>query len=84
MSISKYKYLGNGKYKIFIDDESYIIYEDIILKHNILSKDKISKEDLELYLKDNEYYEAYYKAVSYINTKLRSRSEEHTSELQSR
>lgn len=72
MRIEKYKYLGNGKYKVTIDNEEYVIYEDIILKYNILSKDKINKKDLDLYLKDNEFYEAYYKAVKYINTKLRS------------
>ena len=75
MEIKKYKYLGNGRYKVFIDDENFIIYEDIILKYNILSKDTISKKDLDLYLKDNMFYEAYYKAVSYINIKLRSSKE---------
>ena len=75
MEIKRYKYLGNGKYKVFIDDDSFIIYEDIILKYNILSKDKVDKKDLDLYLKDNQFYEAYYKAVSYINIKLRSSKE---------
>ena len=75
MKIEKYKYLGNGKYKVVIDSTDYIIYEDIILKHNILSKDSITKKDLDLYLKDNEFFEAYYKAISYINIKLRCTSE---------
>ena len=75
MKIDKYKYLGNGKYKVRIDEDDYIIYEDIILKYNILGKDKISKEDLDLFLKDSEFFEAYYKAVSYINIKLRCSSE---------
>lgn len=75
MKIERYKYLGNGKYKVFIGDNNYIIYEDIILKYNILSKDTISEKDLNLYLKDNQFFEAYYKAVSYINVKLRSSKE---------
>ena len=75
MKIEKYKYLGNGKYKVIIDNENYIIYEDIILKYNILGKDNINQKDLDLYLKDNEFFEAYYKAVSYINIKLRCTSE---------
>lgn len=75
MKIEKYKYLGNGRYKVFIDKEEYIIYEDIILKYNILSKDNVDKKDLDLYLKDNQFFEAYYKAVSYINVKLRSSKE---------
>lgn len=75
MKIEKYKYLGNGKYKVTIDSEEYIIYEDIILKYNILSKDKLDKKELDIYLKDNQFYEAYYKAIHYINIKLRSSSE---------
>ena len=75
MEIKRYKYLGNGKYKVFIDDENFIIYEDIILKYNILNKDNISKKELDIYLKDNMFYEAYYKAVSYINIKLRTSKE---------
>lgn len=72
MKIEKYKCLGKGKYKVIIDKESYIIYEDVILKHNILNKDNIDKKELNLCLKDNSFYEAYYKAISYINIKLRS------------
>ena len=75
MKIEKYKYLGNGKYKVIIDNCDYIIYEDIILKYNILSKDSVSQNELDLYLKDNEFFEAYYKAISYINIKLRCASE---------
>lgn len=75
MKIERYKYLGNGKYKVIIDNCDYIIYEDIILKYNILSRDSINQSELDLYLKDNEFFEAYYKAISYINIKLRCASE---------
>ena len=75
MKIEKYKFLGNGRYQIVIDGVKYIIYEDIILKYNILSKNIITKNDLDNYLKDNVYYEAYYKAVKYIEIKLRSEFE---------
>lgn len=75
MKIEKYKHLGSGKYKIFIGDDSYIIYEDIILKYSILGKNEISKDELKLYLKDNKFYDAYYRSVSYINKKLRSKLE---------
>lgn len=77
MKIEKYKYLGNGKYRVTIDSEAYTIYEDIILKYNILSKEKIDKKNLDIYLKDNQFYEAYYKAVHYIDIKLRSSNEIH-------
>lgn len=75
MKIEKYKHIGNGKYKIIIDGEEHIIYEDIILKYSILGKDEIGKDDLALYLKDNKFYDAYYRSVSYINKKLRSKLE---------
>lgn len=75
MEIRKYKYLGSSKYKIFIDDEEYIIYEDIIVKNNILLKNEITKEELELYLKENTYYEALYKSIKYIGIKMRSKKE---------
>ena len=42
MKIEKYKYLGNGKYKINIDNNEYIIYEDIILKYSILGKEFVA------------------------------------------
>lgn len=38
MKIEKYKYIGLGKYKVLISGKEYIIYEDVIIKYNILSK----------------------------------------------
>lgn len=75
MKIEKYKYLGNGRYKVYIEKEEYIIYEDIILKYNILSKEEITKKDLDKYLENNSFYDAYYKSVKYINVKLRCKKE---------
>ena len=75
MKIVKYKRLGSGKYKVTIDDDSYLIYEDIIIKYSILTKKSITKDELNLCLKDNNFYEAYYKGLSYINTKLRTEYE---------
>lgn len=75
MKIKKYKYLGNGKYRLTIDDDIYILYEDTILKYSIITKNEISKKDLETYLKENQLHEAYYKSVEYINRKLRTKKE---------
>ena len=75
MKIEKYKYLGNWRYKVYIEKEEYIIYEDIILKYNILSKEEITKKDLDKYLENNSFYDAYYKSVKYINIKLRCKKE---------
>ena len=75
MKIISYKHLGNGRYKIKFEEEEHILYEDIILKYSILGKNEIDKKDLDKYLKDNLYYECYYKAVNYINKKLRTKLE---------
>ena len=75
LKIEKYKFLGNGRYQVIISGDKYVIFADIILKYNILSKDCVSKDELDLYLRDNLYYEAYYKAIKYIEVKLRSEKE---------
>ena len=75
MKVVKYKFLGNGKYRVNIDNQFYVIYEDIIIKYSILNKNEITEDELKLYLKDNSFYEAYYKGISYINIKLRSEYE---------
>lgn len=75
MKIDKYKYKRNGEYEVFIGNNKYIIYEDIIIKNNLLSKKEITDKELNKYLEDNKYYEAYYKCIKYINTKLRTQKE---------
>lgn len=78
MRIEKYKYLGSGRYRVSIEKEEYIIYEDIILKYNLLSKEEITKKELDEYLDNNSFYDAYYKAIKYINVKLRCEKEINT------
>ena len=75
MKIKRYKFLGNGRYKVKIGETDYIIYEDIIIKHKILTKEEITQKELDKYLKDNVIYEAYYKALEYIKIKLRTEKE---------
>ena len=75
MKIDKYKYLKNSKYEVIINNEKYIIYEDIILKNELLIKKEISKRELDLLLEENNFYEAYYKSIKYINLKLRTKKE---------
>lgn len=75
MKIDKYKYKRNGEYEVLIDNNKYIIYEDIIIKNNLLSKKEITKKQLDECLESNKYYEAYYKCIKYINIKLRTKKE---------
>ena len=75
MKILKYKYLSNSKYKIILDDQELILYEDVITKNNILSKKEISEEEINKYLDENIYYELYYQALKYLKIRIRSRKE---------
>ena len=74
MKIQGYRYLGNSKYKVIINNEEYTLYEDIILKYDLLIKD-VNEKDLAKFLEENKRYEAYYIALKYIKTKLRTRKE---------
>lgn len=78
MKIEKYKYLSGGKYKVYINDNSYIIYEDIIIKYNLLAKKEITNEELNIFLNENNYYESYYKVLNYIKFRIRSEKEVRT------
>lgn len=74
MKVQGYKYLGNSKYKVIINNEEYTLYEDIILKYDLLIKD-VNEKDLAKFLEENKRFEAYYVALKYIKTKLRTRKE---------
>lgn len=74
MDILKYRKLKNGKYKIFISEsESIEVYEDVILKFNLLLTKKIDhKEEL---LRYNRECETYYIALKYIQVRAHSKKE---------
>ena len=75
MKILKYSYLKDSRYKITIDDKEIYLYEDIIIKENLLIKKDISEKELTRLLKENNFYELYYNALKYLKTKLRSKKE---------
>jgi regulatory protein len=75
MNIVKFKKLGKNKYKVFFDNEELILYEDVILKYNLLSKKTIDLHVLDNVLKDNSFYEVYNNALSYIEIKMRNKNE---------
>ena len=75
MKIDKIKKSGT-KYKILLDDGKEIkTYDDVIINHGLLYNKTIDSETLNKINNDNNYYEAYYKAVNYITKKLRSEKE---------
>ena len=75
MKIIKYKKLPGNKYKITLDNNDVILYEDIIIKNMILLKKNIKEDELKQYLNENIFYEGYYKALNYIKFRMRSTNE---------
>lgn len=75
VKIIKYKFLSNSRYELVIDDNKYILYEDIILKHSVLLKKEISQEELKSLLDENSFYELYYAAIAYLNKKMHTEKE---------
>ncbi len=75
MEIVKFKKIGKDKYKIYFENEELTLYEDVILKYNLISKKKIDLDLLDKVLESNKYYEMYNLALNYISFKMRSSSE---------
>lgn len=72
MKIIKYKKLSNNKYKIILDSEELILYDDVIVKNSILLKKNLTREEIDKLINDNIFYEGYYKAIAYIKIRMRS------------
>ena len=73
MKIIKYKKLVNNRYKVTLDNNIDItLYEDVILKYNLLICGNIDEKDLDKIKQDNLFYEIYYSALNSL--KVRSKS----------
>ena len=75
MEILKYKKLSNGKYKVTLNNLELILYEEVILKYNLLISKNIARDIIEDIMRDNTFYEVYYAALSLIKTRIRSTGE---------
>lgn len=74
MKIKKYIKVGTNKYKVILsDDTSLVLYEDVILKFNLLLEKEI--KDLDLVLAYNEKFSLYDKVLGYISKKNRTELE---------
>ena len=73
MKIIKYEKKGNDQYKIYLENDQTInLYEDVILKHNLLYKKEIDRELLEKLDIDNNKEDIYNKCIKYISVRTRS------------
>lgn len=75
MKINKFKKVGKSKYKIFFDNTDITLYEDIILKYDLLLKKEVDVDLLDQIIDENKYYEAYHMSLSYIEIKMRNKKE---------
>jgi regulatory protein len=76
MKIKKIEKLPNNKYNITFDNDTNLtIYEDVIIKYNLLSDKEFNDNLLENIERDNDYADSYNKALRYISTRLRSEYE---------
>ena len=73
MKIIKYEKKGNNTYKIYLENNQTInVYEDVILKNNLLYKKELDSNLLEKISNDNSKEEIYNKCVKYISVRIRS------------
>ena len=73
MKIIKYEKKGNNTYKIHLENKQSInVYEDVIIKNNLLYKKEIDSSLLEKISNDNSKEDIYNKCVKYISVRIRS------------
>ena len=75
MKVLKYKKVKN-KYRVYFDNDLKIdLYEDIILKYELLLKKEIDKDTFDKLVIDNNKEDIYEKSINYISIKIRSKEE---------
>jgi regulatory protein len=75
MIIKKYTKMKTNKYKVKIDDIEVKLYDDVIIKYQLLRKKEITDEEFQEITEYNDKLEAYYKALRYISNRLRTEKE---------
>ncbi|HIS39010.1 MAG TPA: RecX family transcriptional regulator [Candidatus Onthousia faecavium] len=65
-----------GIYTIYLDNDSaYDLYEEIILKEELLLQKNIEKKDLDILLQENKNWECYYQALNCLKKVLKTKKE---------
>lgn len=75
MKIIKYQKIKNNKYKVYIEDDFITLYDDTIIKYNLLLKHNISNQEYQDIINYNKELDSYYMSIKYINKRLRSKDE---------
>ncbi len=73
LKVLKYKKGSGGKYIVYLDDNSELsLYEDVILKYDLLIKKNIDSSIKEDILNDNLKWDVYYVALKCLKARMRS------------
>lgn len=73
MKVIKYKKLANSRYKVYLDDDhELLLYEDVILKYNLLIRKDIDEKLIIEMDKYNQECDVYYVALNSIKNRFRS------------
>lgn len=76
MKILKYKKNRQGKYVVYLDDgRELILYEEVILKFNLLLTKEVEEHQLEEINNVNFEYDVYYVALKSIQSRFKSTSD---------
>lgn len=73
VNIIKYKKMGNSKYKVELDNGTFLLlYEDVILKYQLLLSKRIDSDLIDEINKDNMISDVYFTALSSIKSRMKS------------
>lgn len=76
MEIIKFKKDKGNTYKIYFDDGNIIsLYDDVIVKYNLLINKLMDNNKFNEITQYNDFLDGYYKSIKYINKKLRTELE---------
>lgn len=76
MKIEKFKKDKGNTYKVYFEDDVTIsLYDDVIVKYNLLVNKEMDKKKFDEIVKYNDFLDGYYKSIKYINKKLRTELE---------
>ena len=77
MEIVKFKKSKSNLYEIMLDNGlSFKLYDDVIVKYNLLVNKKFDDKFFEDVRNYNDSLDAYYLSIKYLNTKMRSEKEQ--------
>jgi len=78
MKVSKIIKDKSNKYKVIIDGNEYILYDDVLLNYSLGLKNEIDKSTLDELLSYNDFLTYYYMSLKYIQNRLRCEKEVRT------